>query len=60
MAKKTEQNEDKNPEVVSRDLSMDLLAVPQLHRLYVTKRFTPNDEKTLDEWNSIFKEYGII
>lgn len=60
MAKKTEQNEDKNPEVVSRDLSMDLLAVPQLHRLYVNKRFTPNDEKTLDEWNSIFKEYGII
>ena len=60
MAKKPESNEGVNPEVISRDLAMDLLGVPHLHRLYVTKRFSPNDEKSLEGWKSIFKEYGII
>jgi len=60
MAKKNEQNENLNSEVVSRDLAMDLLAVPEIHRLYVTKRFLPNEEKPLEEWNLIFREYGII
>lgn len=60
MAKKLESDEAVSPEVVSRDLAMDLLRVPHLHRLYVVKRFPPNAEKLITEWESIFKEYGII
>lgn len=60
MAKKLESDENVNPEVIKRDLAMDLLKVPQIHRLYVTKRFSPNDEKSFKEWSSIFKECGII
>jgi len=60
MAKKLESNGIVNPEIIVRDLAMDLLKVPQIHRLFVNKRHLSNEEKTIEEWNLIFTEYGII
>lgn len=61
MAKKKEEIQTENvSNLVNRDVAMDVLKVHQEHRLFISKRHKAEEELVIDEWEAIFKKYGLI